>query len=420
MIMRKILAATMALLLLRPLCAWTVGEVPSDEPAVPLNPTSAAEAREGSHGEDIDTHPWNPDVLHANEWPYKKPLIIATDYYGPPGEFWLRGEYYLWNLKGDRLPPLVSNGTLGQPGVVPLFGGTQLDLAVFSGGNFTGGVWFDSDYTLGFEGSYFFLAEQAVKFDAASSGNPVLARPFINAGTGQPDTLIVAAPGAFSGIVSVRVPTELQGGEANLVWNVRRGPAFSFDVIAGLRYLELGEKLTIIDNSTALSGVFTGTNVITFDQFSIHNHFYGGQVGIRVDYRWRFLVFTLTEKLALGANTADILIEGSTGATSPAGAVTQLSGGLLAQPSNIGSHSDDTFSVVNQIGIQAGWQVNDYLQLFAGYTFLYASSVVQPGELVDLTVNPNQAVGGPALPTFTGHETSFWTHGLNAGLEVRY
>src|SRR5262249_34505258 len=101
------LLATIALLLIASVWAKAADESPSDQP-----PTSAP-------AEDIDPHPWNPDVLHANEWPYKKPLTIPSEFYGPPGEFWLRGEYYLWNLKGDHLPPLVSNGTLGQPGVAP-------------------------------------------------------------------------------------------------------------------------------------------------------------------------------------------------------------------------------------------------------------------------------------------------------------
>jgi len=50
---------------------------------------------------------------------------------------------------------------LGQPGVATLFGGSSLSVNPFSGGRFTGGVWFESSYTCGFEGSYFFLAERS-------------------------------------------------------------------------------------------------------------------------------------------------------------------------------------------------------------------------------------------------------------------
>ncbi|OAI44928.1 hypothetical protein AYO44_13425 [Planctomycetaceae bacterium SCGC AG-212-F19] len=399
----------------------TAGLGKAGEDGNPESPANPALAHAVTPPETNDAHPWNPEVAHGNEWPYKKPVHIDAEFYGPPGEFWLGAEYLLWRLKGASLPPLVttgpagSNGILGQPGVTTLFGASTPDINPFSGARITAGLWFDSAYTLGLEGNYFFLAQRAVAFTASSAGSPVLARPFINASAGVPDGLLLASPGVGSGSVQVQAPTELQGAEANLVWNLRRGPALIVDLLAGVRYLDLGSDLNVIDATSAQAGAPT-----TLDQFTVHNHFYGGQLGGRVDYRWRCLVFGLTEKVALGASTADIKIAGTTVLTSGAGVGTQTAIGLLAQPSNIGRHSDDTFAVINEIGVQAGWQINDYLKAFAGYTFLYVSSVVRAGDMADLTVNPSQATGGPARPAFTPHETGFWGHGLNAGLELRY
>lgn len=425
--MRSILLGTVAILIASANGSWAADElVPEQTSRAPANspepPSVPADA--------IDTHPWNPDIHHANMWPYDKPVVVASEYFGPPGDFWLRAEYFLWNLKSERLPPLVttgptgSGGVLGQAGVATLFGGPSLELNPFSGGRFTAGVWFESSYTCGFEGSYFFLAERSAKFTATSSGlpgTPDLALPFVNALTGQPASSILASAGLASGAVLVRVPTELQGGEATLVWNVCRCPSYSVDCLAGFRYLGQSGQLSITDVTTTLGAApIPGNRLTTSDLFAARNHYYGGQVGGRFDYRWHGLVLGLTEKLALGGRTTDILITGSTVQTTATGAVTQTASGLLTQPSNIGKHSDDAFAVVNEINVQAGWQCHDCLQVFVGYTFLYVSSVVRPGDVVDLVVNQAQATGGPPRPAFAPRATDFWAHGLNAGLELRY
>ncbi|MBY0527690.1 MAG: BBP7 family outer membrane beta-barrel protein [Gemmataceae bacterium] len=386
--------------------SWSLADDPKPPSAEPSSSTVLPGIVPTPDGRAIDTAPWNPGVLQANEFPYPKPIQIPTEYYGPPGDFWLRGEYYLWHLKSERLPPLVTSGG------ATLFGGEQ-ELNSFSGARFTGGVWFDNCYTIGFEGSYFFLAEQTIKYDAVSSSSPALARPFVDALTGTSAAAIVASPGVASGFVSVRAPTEFQGAEANLIWNAHRSRSFSFDLIAGFRYLALQEELAVGTSSTAL----TGANTVTVDQFETANHFYGGQIGFRAEYRWHKLVFDFTEKLALGADTADVHILGSTTVSTPGGIVTRTAAGLLAQPSNIGQHHADTFAVVNEAGFQVGWQFCDYVQTFVGYQVLYINRVTRPENTVDLGVNLSQTT---ARPAFTPQHTDFWAHGINAGLEIRY
>jgi hypothetical protein len=384
-------------------------KAPEQPPATPITP-----------GADEDTAPWNPELKFANQWPYTQAVHIDTEFYGPPGDFWMSAEYLLWWLKGASLPPLVStgpagsNGILGQPGVTTLVGGSAPDLNPFSGARITAGTWFDSAYTLGIEGNYFFLAQRAGTFQTGSPGSPVLARPFINATTGQPDSLVLASPALGAGSVNVDSPTELQGAEANLVWNLRRSRALTLDMLLGFRWIDVGSDLNVLDTTTTQPGSPT-----ILDQFTVHNHFYGGQIGGRVEFTWRSFVLGITEKLALGGNTANINIAGTTVQT--VGGVTAVTPtGLLAQTTNIGTYHDDTFAVVNEIGIQAGWQVCDYVKLFAGYSFLIVSSVVRAPDAVDLTVNTNQAAGGPARPAFTRQETDFWAHGFNAGVEIRY
>jgi hypothetical protein len=366
---------------------------PSDSAATPGSNTSAASSATSDLGDPQDW-PWNPDVLHANVWPYLKPVHIESGYFGPPGEFWLRGDYLLWSMKGERLPPLMTSGT------ATLFGGSNVDEGAFSGGRFEGGVWFDSDYTCGFQGNYFFLAEKSTRFQAGPGSFDLAEGAFT-----------LASPGGALGSVSDQVRNDLQGGEANLVWNVRRKYPWTIDVIGGFRYLNLDGSVNLASETIPL---LVGTTTAFQDLFSVHNHFYGGQLGGRVEYRWGRLVLDLTEKLALGGNTSDIAISGyslQTAATAP-----PVKGftGLLAQRSNIGHHSDDSFAVVNELALRAGWQFCDYFQAFVGYTFLYSSSVVRPGDVIDV----RQAQ--PLYPAFLPRETDFWAQGLNAGIEIRY
>jgi hypothetical protein len=224
----------------------------------------------------------------------------------------------------------------------------------------------------------------------------------------------LASAGVAAGNVADQVRNDLQGGEANLLWNVRRTYPWTLDVVGGFRYLNLNGSVNLASETTELAGAATGTSTSIQDLFSVHNHFYGGQLGGRVEYRWQRLVFDVTEKLALGANTADIAITGFMLQTSPAGASTLTTTGLFAQPSNIGRHSDDTFAVVNELDLRAGWQFCDYFQMFVGYTFLYQSSVVRAGDVIDI------GLGAPLRPALTTHTTDFWAQGLNVGIEVRY
>lgn len=372
-------------------------------------------------GDVIDTHPWNPDVRHGNDWPYAQPLVIDSNYYGPPGDFWIRAEYLFWQLEKGDLPPLV---TTGPTAATPLVGGNAVDPGTFSGGRFAVGVWFDVNYTRGLEGSYFFLSEKSATFTAGSLGqadSPVLARPFLNIVTGEPALRLLAAPGRAAGFAMVQASTELQGAEATFVWNLCRGPIWSFDLLPSFRYLNLNREVIITDGTLRLpAGLSPGLSTATQDQFAVRNSFFGGEIGGRATYRWHCLLLSLTEKVALGANTADTGISGSTARKPAGGKTTAMPGGLLTQLSNFGRHADDTFSVVNELNVQAGWQIHNNIQLFGGYTFLYASSVVQPGDVIDLGVNPVQGPFQAVRPAFHAQQTDFWAHGLNVGLELRY
>ncbi len=382
-------------------------------------------------GSDADpgTHPWNPDVLHADVWPYEKPLQVPTDFCGPPGSFWLTAEFLYWGLKGQHLPPLVTTGPTGSgavpgtAGVQTVLGGNTINPGPYYGGRFTAGVWIDNNYTWAFEGDYFFASDRSVKAEVASAGQPGssdIARPYFNVLTGTIASSVLASANSSSGYLILNAPTEFQGADANFVWNLRRTHTYSIDLLTGFRYQDLGGDVTIATSSTALSGSTAGTLTAQFDQLAARNRYFGGQVGVRGTYRCHQLVLGITKTIGLGGNAEDINIVGFTSVTPAGGTPTPTGAGLLTGPGNIGYHTHATLSMVDELDLKVGWQICDYVQVFTGYTLILQTGVVRPTDLIDVAVNPTPAAGGPVRPAFVTRNSSFWAQALTVGLEIRY
>jgi hypothetical protein len=110
--------------------------------------------------------------------------------------------------------------------------------------------------------------------------------------------------------------------------------------------------------------------------------------------------------------------------------VTGGPGGYFALPSNIGEHTRTVFGVVPEIGLDVGYQITPWVSVFLGYSFLYASDVVRPGNQINRTINTTQNVAwvgepilqpeGPAEASFKFESSDFWAHGLNVVLGFRF
>jgi hypothetical protein len=362
---------------------------------------------------------------------------------GPPGRVWVSAEYLLWWIKDSHLPPLVtagppgSTGVIGSPGTTVIFGGSDLDHEVFSGGRFSAGFWLNSCQTLGLETDYFFLGSRSTNFVAGGPGNssgPTVARPIIdvlaNGGAGAETAELVSFAGTVAGVVNVAENSRLWGAQENLLANLCCSCCGRVDLIAGFRYLELDEGLTITENLAVEPGVpaIGGSFIGVADQFSTHDRFYGGQLGARAEY-WRGNAFVnVTGLVALGDTHQVVGINGTTVIAAPGMAPVALRGGILALPSNSGHFHRDDFSVVPEIGLNVGYQVLPHVRVFMGYTFLYWSDVVRPGDQIDRGVNLTQlpsnltpgTLVGPARPAVLFKDTDFWAQGINFGIEFRF
>ena len=103
-----------------------------------------------------------------------------------------------------------------------------------------------------------------------------------------------------------------------------------------------------------------------------------------------------------------------------------FTGGILAQPSNIGHYSSDVFSAVPELDVTVGYLVTSRLRATFGYTFIYWTRVARPDDAIDLQLNPDQfppaadPITGPLRPAFVFRDSSFWAQGLRFGVDYRW
>jgi hypothetical protein len=128
----------------------------------------------------------------------------------------------------------------------------------------------------------------------------------------------------------------------------------------------------------------------------------------------------------VGNNYQVVGVDGSTSVTVPGQATVVNLGGLVALSSNSGHFSRDRVSLVQEFGVNVGYQITPHLRVFTGYTLLYWFDVVRAGDQVDLTINPNLLppvtgpVAGPSRPAPRFQTTDVWVPGLTTGLEFRF
>lgn len=167
-----------------------------------------------------------------------------------------------------------------------------------------------------------------------------------------------------------------------------------------------------------------GTTVNLFDLFESENEFHGVEIGhASRHYRGRWMLETMV-KLALGSTRSITTISGQTVRTVPGAGSATSAGGLLSQPSNIGTHEFDSFTIVPELGLSLKYDITPCLQASVGYSFLYWSKVGRAGEQIDLDVNLTQQPPGPLTgdlrPRYPQSTNDFWAQGLNVGLEYTF
>jgi hypothetical protein len=338
-----------------------------------------------------------------------------------------------------------------------------------SGGRVTVTYWLDDYGRYALEGDYFGFGQVESHFVDGGDGTfPIVGRPFFDILNGIDSVQLVSFPG-LQGTVTVDADSTFQsagvrlrrnlcctsggntdcgdavtcgsgvcgplgcgagvGGEAPCLQIFRRGTRH-VDVSYGARWAQLDEGLNIREDLEVIAPsppADIGTTFLVNDNFSTSNDFIGGEIGFLYDWQYKRFSIEFLSRLAIGRTRQRVAINGFTVNTPPGGPAETGVGGLLTQSSNIGDYERNELSVLPQLGFTAGYNVTDRLKLVGGYTFVYWSRVVRPGDQIDLDVNtellpfnPTPGDGLPARPQFTFRDTDFWAHGVSAGIEYMW
>jgi hypothetical protein len=346
-----------------------------------------------------------------------------------PG-FWGRAEYLMWWVRGAYVPPLVTTspqGTpVGQAGVLPnadiLFGDQQINTRGRSGGRFTIGYWFDPCETLGIENTFFFIGGDNQGYTTSSSGDPILARPFTNVNTGNQDSIVLAYPQVVVGGINITSSRQVYSNEINLRRSLYSDCWRRIDVLAGYRYMRLGESLNISTNSTSLDSSTLGTQFAVQDMFSTGNNFNGGQIGVNMQLYRGCWTIDLLGKIALGGVSQQARINGSTVITPVDEAIQTYNGGILALPSNSGQFNQTVFGAVPEFGVNLRYQWTPLWRVSVGYTIMALTNVLRPGDQIDLNIDPSQFPPGTAgtSPVYKFNQSDLWLQGINLGVECNF
>ena len=157
------------------------------------------------------------------------------------------------------------------------------------------------------------------------------------------------------------------------------------------------------------------------------NHFYGGGAGLRLGITPGRFFATVTGKVAVGATSQSLRLDGTTTLTG-AGDTQTVPGGLLVPASNSARFNQSQFTWMPEVGVKVGFQITPSIGVYAGYNFLYMTNVVRPGENFSSRVNPTQLPSsqnfgvpfGPANPGVSLQSSDFWMHTVGVGVNFKF
>lgn len=364
---------------------------------------------------------------------------LCSDYSGEP-RTWVRAEYLHWWIKGNDLPPLVTTSPMGtpqavagvlSPGTDVLFGDGPGDTGARPGVRAAIGHWFDDSKSFGVEAAWssVFGVAGGGGFFIASDGDPIVARPFFEVNLQQNAAELTAFTNPIGtviaeGSIGVRTSSELQSASLLLRVRDREGTRGRLDLLGGYRFLRFQEGLVIDEQVIARDPgglVPVGTTFQLTDRFSTENNFHGGEFGLATEFVHEFLSLQFLGKVALGNIRQEIHRSGDTVLTipPPVNATSTTAGGLLTQPTNIGTRVNNEFAVLPEFGINATVLLTERLTFTTGYSLLLLNHVARSGEQIDTVLNSTQIGGnalvGPARPQPTFADSDFWAQGLQFG-----
>jgi hypothetical protein len=351
----------------------------------------------------------------------------------------MTGEYLFTWMRSQRLPALVttspagtpstSAGGLGLPTTSTVIGEDSVNDSLRSAGRFALGWWFFPDHYLGVETGSMFVESRAALFTASSDGSTILARPFFDQATGTAQSNLISFPGTSSGSVFVKASSgNFYEAHVDFSEEFCRTDCWRHTLLLGYRFFRYDEALLIQQSIFPTGSSFApGTEVDSTDNFQTKNEFHGVDVGLRSEFCWRKLSAEGVARISVGNMGSTVNVLGSQVATVPGAAPVVQTGGLYALASNIGSHTDDKWTIVPEVGATLCWRPTCHLEFSVGYSLLWLNEVARAPDQIDFVLNRNLIPPATQTPTNTDHPNNFnlsrsdlWLQSISFGAAIRY
>jgi hypothetical protein len=369
----------------------------------------------------------------------------ANRYWGDRPRTYAQVEYLLWSLPGVDTPVLLTSNPLGTPDAAisdpndastqTLIGGSEMGDWAHSGVRLRFGKVVNDGRLSRWELSGWSLFERSDNdFFESTGGDPILARPFINATTdvaagtvaGEPNSQVLSLAGEADGSFRSEYDRSLFGIEPLAFFCMSGNGCASLEAFTGYRYLHYEDELRMTETATlAASGlVAPGSGFLVEDTFSATNDYHMLPLGLHYVRRnggWRV---SARGSVSIGFVSQEVRIQGRT-TRSVGSTITSVdnTAGVLALASNIGTYDRTEFAFVPELNLQLHRALGKGVWANVGYTLLYLNDVVRAPAHIDTTIDPAQfspAIGTGTSPGFAWNSGGELLHGLNAGLELHY
>lgn len=377
------------------------------------------------------------------------PEPIDVGEYAPNGPrwcdgYWVEADFLLWWRKGRRFPPLVTRvvpafpsptnpavaNSLTTDEAPVVFGGGPIEEHVQPGGRLDFGLWIDARRHFGMGARFAAVGDSPVSFTDSSDGTVVgIGRPFFDTFANLNNALIVAGgdndpmrTNASSGRISIDTNSEMLAGDVYYRLLLHQNGRMRTDIIFGYQFGRIDENLNV--------SAFTSNPLIGSwehrDTFAVENEYHGGHFGLQGDFRYGRWGLEMLAKFAFGNMHQTVQIEG-VGEFRDLGGNPFPTSGLLAQAStNAGTHIQDRFSFMEDVKVAIAYWPSSRFKISAGYSLMYWSSVVRPGEHIDygvdgrILLDPTNPPANAVRPAFSFRPVGFFIHGMNLSMEYRF